>query len=584
MRIKFFVYVALFFNTLSFCQTRESDYVSSVALQSDGKIVVGGSAVVDDIKQFTVIRITTAGSVDTTFGTSGFANTLIGSTSEIESIKIQSDGKIVAVGSTTEGGQAKMAIVRYNTNGTLDTSFATTGIVTKLIDEGCAAYDVELQTDGKIVVGGVAVNGSPRFCLVRYNTDGTLDTGFGTSGVVTTAIADRSIGRSVVIQTDGNIVLAGYAITATTGVSQFALARYDTSGVLDSSYGTGGLVTTTIGSQAKAFSAALQADGKIVAVGSSDSDFALARYNTDGTPDTGFGTSGIVVASLNGSDELRSVKIQSDGKIVAGGVSGTYFALGRFNTDGTLDNTFGTGGVVTDAIHTSAGINSIAIQIDGKIVVAGFDVGRAAVARFTTAGVIDTTFANNGILSSPGPIIVLDGEFIFNSFTMTKDAVATPDTKFNDVYSTVAPLFPLRVWSLHASGSTQEPITLAFSIPQDFDSILPVELDIHLVIDNKSAAGTTAAIRTYLDSKANNESFGSAAGGAEQTITSSTFTFTEPTGNNLKHVSLTVPITNSGIYAGDFVFMAFIRVAPISGTEYNADFYLNSVSFRYKKT
>jgi uncharacterized delta-60 repeat protein len=562
----------------------ESDFLSSVALQSDGKIVAGGNSIINSVQQFGLVRVNTNGTVDSTFGTNGIVNTIIGSSSEIAGIAIQTDGKIIAAGQATVSNISNIAIARYNTNGSLDTSFNTTGIVTTTIDDGAIASAIVLQPiDGKIVIAGsVIINATANFIIARYNTDGSLDTTFNSTGFATTLINTTANATSIAIQSDNKLVVAGSSFIGLTGVSQFTIVRYNTDGSLDNTFGSSGIVTTTIGTTALVFDVALQADGKIVVGGTSDSDFAIARYNTDGSLDTTFSGDGIFTASLNDNNEIHAVAIQTDGKIVAGGISDIFFALARFNTNGTLDNTFGTNGLVASMLHQMAGANDIAIQTDGKIVAAGFDDNRAALARFNTNGSLDTAFAHNGILNSAAVPVTLDGEIIFNSFSMTKNASATPDTLFNDVYTTTGVLFPIRAWSLHTSSTTQEAVTIIFNIPQDFDTILPLQAELHLIVDNKAATGNNAALMLRADFKGNNTQFGAGAGGAEQTITSSTITFTEPTGNNLKHELLVIPLSNSSINPGDIAFLAFTRTAP-TGTEYNADIYLGSISFRYKK-
>ncbi len=559
----------------------QSDYLSAVKLQADGKIITAGNSVVNNVTQFGLIRLNSDGTLDTTFNGEGVVNTIIGSTSEIASLALQADNKIVAVGSATISNISYIAIARYNADGSLDTSFDTDGIVTATLNDGIFGSGIVLQPDGKIVaVGTIVIDGTPQFIIARFNDNGSLDGAFNGAGFAITPVNSRSMAKSVLIQSDNKLVVMGTSQIGQTGVSLITLVRYNTDGSIDTTFGTAGIVTTSIGNQALAFDGTLQSDDKIVVGGTSDGDFVIARYNVDGSLDTSFDGDGFVLTSLNDGDEIHAVAMQADGKIVAGGVSSAFFAMGRFDTNGTLDNTFGSGGVVTDMLHESAGINDIVIQADGKIIVAGFDDNRAAIARFNSDGSSDVTFANNGVLNSPVPPVTLDGEIIFDSFSLTKDAAATPDTKFNDVYTTSGLLFPIRVWSMHPSSSTQEVITLLFNIPQDFDTILPLELQLHLVVDNKAASGNNAAFLVQADFKGNNAEFGST--GAEQSVTSSTITFTEPTGNNLKHEWLTIPLINSGIFPGDIAFVAFTRGVP-TGTEYNNDIYLSSVSFRYKK-
>jgi uncharacterized delta-60 repeat protein len=219
----------------------------------------------------------------------GKVTTAIGSGIDIAySVAIQTDGKIVAAGFSRSGGSNDdFALVRYNTNGTLDTTFDSDGKVTTAIGSGAdIAQSVAIQTDGKIVAAGYSNNGSNvDFALVRYNTDGTLDTSFDSDGKVTTDIAsDNDFAYSVALQSDGKIVVAGHSDNGSN--EDFALVRYNTDGTLDTSFDSDGKVTTGIGSEDDAFSVAIQSDGKIVVAGlrsnGNNRDFALVRYA--GTP------------------------------------------------------------------------------------------------------------------------------------------------------------------------------------------------------------------------------------------------------------------------------------------------------------
>jgi len=324
---------------------------------------------------------------------------------------IQTDGKIVAVGQAFVTSNYDFALARYNPDGTLDTSFGTGGkVTTDIAGNNDNATAVAIQADGRIVVAGMASNGTNNdFALVRYNADGTLDSTFGTSGKTTLdfVLGSDDLARAVAIQRDGKIVVAGS--TGTGAARDFALARLDSSGVLDTTFGTAGKVTTDFAGTADYVNAmALQSDGKIVVAGQSDSgattkvDFALARYDADGRLDTSFGTSGKATTDfLAGSDVAQAVAIQGDGKIIAVGraFNGTNndFAMARYDSDGTLDaGCGGNGKVLRDFAGTHDEASAVAIQSDGKIVVGGnTQVGSQrdfALARFTSLCSVDTNF------------------------------------------------------------------------------------------------------------------------------------------------------------------------------------------------
>jgi uncharacterized delta-60 repeat protein len=361
----------------------------SVVIQSDGKIVVAGLSFNGSNTDFSLARYYPDGTLDTTFNGTGVVITPIVSGSDSAlSAAIQPDGKIVLAGfsDNASNGFSDFAIARYNTNGTLDTTFGGTGFITTTVgDRFDTGYAVAIQSDGRIVVAGSAFSGSVGFALVRYNLDGTLDTSFNGTGKVITTFGpigtNHAHAYSIALQSDGRIVLAGRRINNSND-DDFALARYNSNGTLDTSFNGTGKVTTSFNSfRDDANSVTIQPDGKIVAAGFSqrfsfgDIDFAIARYNPDGTLDTSFNGSGKVTTPVSGgADSAQGVAIQPDGKIVAAGYSSgsnTSFAAVRYDPNGTLDTSFNGTGIVTTAISSSSYGYSVAIQTDGKIMVAG---------------------------------------------------------------------------------------------------------------------------------------------------------------------------------------------------------------------
>ncbi len=272
-----------------------------MAIQSDGKIVVAGyTRHVSGVNGFALSRYNPNGSLDLSFGGMGTGKvvTLIGSSSsQANSLAIQSDGFIVVAGTSSFGGM-DFAVLRYTPSGSLDTSFGASGIVITPVGAGNdLANDVALQSDGKLVVAGFSYVGSDTdFALVRYNSDGSLDTSFDGDGKVIKPIGVSSDqAYSVAIQSNGKIVAAGYGVDGNDPVLSnnydFALTRYNSDGSLDTSFDGDGKITTPVGAGADVVTAlALQSDGKIVAAGysvvSSSFDFALTRYNSDGSLDT----------------------------------------------------------------------------------------------------------------------------------------------------------------------------------------------------------------------------------------------------------------------------------------------------------
>lgn len=319
---------------------------------------------------------------------------------------------------------------RAQNPGDLDSTFGNAGIVVTPITDGANLYEeptsMLVQPDGKIVVCGMVEysdeeTGYPvSFFLARYNPAGTLDASFGTDGKVIAPFGGSSggvyTGQSIALQGDGKIIAVGYWFGRS---SAFAVNRYNPDGTVDISFGTGGTVITpnVIGG---AYDVAVQPDDKIIVIGSAyvrgqDNNFAVVRYNPNGSLDASFGTNGSVTTAVgNGEivDEAYAVALQPDGKIlvvgtsfIIGGISGEDLALVRYQPNGSLDAGFGANGKIIHSLTNEHEIASdVAVQPDGKIVVVGdnrYGVGPSAIVRYNGDGSLDTDFAANGIFSTP---------------------------------------------------------------------------------------------------------------------------------------------------------------------------------------
>jgi uncharacterized delta-60 repeat protein len=354
------------------------------------------------------------GDLDTTFGGDGKVTTnFTRGFDAANAVAIQADGKIVAAGVATDG--RRFALARNNPDGTLDTTFGDRGkVTTNFTAENDVAKGVAIQTDGKIVVAGQAGKG-PRFVLARYTSDGSLDSSFSGDGKVSTSFATKGgdAASAVAIQADGKIVAAGTAHTNCT-CEKFAVARYDTNGRLDTSFGGDGKATVHFKGGGEAGGMAIGANGKIVVVGGNVPDvdkFEVARFNTDGTLDTTFGGDGKVTTNMGqGEESATGVAIQANGMVVVAGYTDlpheagdTFgpgkFALARYNPDGTLDTTFSGDGKVTTTFSTDATPSGVAVQGNGRIVAVGGvggAGGRFALARYDRNGALDATFGGDG--------------------------------------------------------------------------------------------------------------------------------------------------------------------------------------------
>lgn len=365
------------------------------------------------------------GDLDPNFGNGGKVITRLGFGDRVTSLAFQPDGKIVAAGASASRAiydASDFALVRYQADGSLDLSFGSGGrVITDFLGDEDYVNAVALQRDGKIVAAGRARKGAViYFGLARYNTDGSLDATFGSGGKLLTSffgIGDDAL--AMAIQPDGKIVAAGKTFTGPSEVD-FALARYNSNGTLDATFGSGGKVHTDLGGYDLITAMAIQPDGKIVAGGDTytegaQNDCALARYNKDGSLDSTFGSGGKVVTDFAGlPDFVAGLALQPDGKIVLAGDVSTYvsasrddigFGLARYNKDGSLDSSFGSGGkVITEGDLIAA--HAVVVQPNGKIIAAGLAVHTTANGDFGLA-----RYNSNGSLDSAfgtGGIVTTD--------------------------------------------------------------------------------------------------------------------------------------------------------------------------------
>jgi uncharacterized delta-60 repeat protein len=350
------------------------DEARALAIQPDGRIVAAGATGTGSSQAFAVVRYNTDGSLDRTFGVGGTVVTDVSRGGDAAwALAIQGDRKVVAAG-VADGD---FGLVRYDPDGALDTQFGQGGTVTTDFGGNDRANALALQRDGRIVVAGVA--GGLDFALARYRADGTPDATFGAEGKVITDFTDNvDAAFALAIQPDGMILAAG--ATGTFPGAQFALARFKPDGSLDEGFGVGGRVTIGFGRDARAHALAIQSDGRIVTGGfvnnGSSADGALARHNPDGTIDDTFGLAGRVRTDFGGRNFGSALAFLSDGKIIVAGADDfpPYydFALARYEPDGSRDVAFGREGTVLTEFGGNSWINAVAVQADGRIVAAGY--------------------------------------------------------------------------------------------------------------------------------------------------------------------------------------------------------------------
>lgn len=349
------------------------------------------------------LALAAAGDLDPGFNQTGKFSIMFSPTTytEANGVAVQTDGRIVVPLRFTSNDVDYFALMRLTAGGSLDSGFGD-GVVLPLLSASAArAQAVALQKDGKIVAVGAEVVGAlARFVVVRLNADGSRDSSFGSDGVAKADVAPgrASVAYAVAIQKDGKLVAAG------TAGDDFAVVRFNPDGTLDPTFSGDGTVITDFGDEEGCHGVAIQRDGRIVAAGSTrGGGFALACYTPDGRLDRSFGRKGKVTTTFGGDDQASGLALQNDGKIVLVGSSYTTasrIAMARYERDGRLDRSFGKNGRVISDIGGYSAANAVVIQPDGRLVVAGSGVANNSfdflVARYRKNGLLDPSFGGNG--------------------------------------------------------------------------------------------------------------------------------------------------------------------------------------------
>lgn len=381
----------------------------TMALQTDGKILLGGLYTSGGTATMGFVRFNANGTPDNGFGTAGKATVPIGTTGvKLATLQITTGGKILAAGSNNN----KPAILRLSSAGVPDNTFGASGLLA--FDGGLAGIlDLVVLPSGKMVGCGIADQGSGKmFAAFRLNADGSPDNTFGTGGFAYYNAGDQPTLTRMAVQSDGKILMTGTVYTAST-VYDLVLVRLAANGTPDNTFGTNGKVVTILSTNQayeQGNAIAVQSDGKIVVAArianAGPTVFAVVRYSAAGIIENGFGTGGSTKINFNNSvDEPKAVAVQSDGKIVVVGssVNGSNrdIALARLTKTGAPDNTFDSDGKVTTALGTKAYGEAMALQPDGKIVVGGYatisGLSQLFAARYNAGSIVGTQEIESGL-------------------------------------------------------------------------------------------------------------------------------------------------------------------------------------------
>ncbi len=362
--------------------------------------------------------------LDAKFGNGGKVVTPINDSSAANSIAIQDDGKIIIGGYTTVAGRDRFALVRYNVNGSLDSTFGIGGKVVAQIKDRSSISSIAIQADGKILAGGSVFNDNRNvlldssYTIVRYTKDGSIDSLFGKNGIATVKMSN-GLGelKKLLVKPDGKILTAG-TVGAPVFENILALVQFTPDGSLDSSFGSNGKLEGYINDIEEITDIGLGKDGKIYAIGqmrnwSFIGDFALLRFLQNGTVDSSFGTNGVVKTDFNDNrvnnlkvENAQSLIILPDSSIVVAGYNFTTpstFALAKYKMNGSLDSTFGTDGKVITPVHNLYGYpNDILSDAAGNLYVSGYVSGSSnnsdfAIAKYFSDATLDSSFGRSGI-------------------------------------------------------------------------------------------------------------------------------------------------------------------------------------------
>lgn len=366
------------------------------------------------------------GTPDSTFNLNGIYQYDFGFQDNLTDVKIQPDQKIVCTGvALNTSFMGALKVVRLNTNGSLDSTFATNGIFTYVITSETYGVESYVRSDGKIIVAGLAAItfGYYDFLLLRLNANGIIDSTFGTNGSTVISISDRDdLAQALTVQNDGKILLSGTITDTINYYNNPSIVRFTENGFVDSTFGLNGVaIIAAVDIDNELTSIAVQNDGKIVAsghyskvfTGAMDFDVLLIRLDTNGIPDGSFGNNGIVKTSINGGiDDSYGLAMDAAQNIFVCGFTTLPFTLTldmillKYDNTGTLDPGFGTGGITTFNNADEDVAYDLKIQPDNKIVVGGgsgigfFGPRPVALWRYLSNGTVDSTFGTNGFVTT----------------------------------------------------------------------------------------------------------------------------------------------------------------------------------------
>lgn len=349
-----------------------------------------------------------SGDLDNTFGASGLRATLVSRADNLAALAINPSNNIIITG-TTQTTAPTLFLAQYTAGGSLDTANFNSGgsmpgTQTLLLGSNSQAHAIALDSSNRILVAGYVTQSQSNILLARYNTNGTLDTTFNSpTGYIIYSIGAGSNANGVGVQSTGRIIVGGSSVTD--GIPSITLLGFTSSGTLDTTFGSSGIVLSNPGVINILTALAIQSDDKIVALGTADGVLTIIRYNANGSIDTGFGTSGIFQPNISSSMKAYDITLDSSGRIIiaASIIESNVLksVVIRVTSGGALDTSFNTTGYVIQSILYGSEYYAVVAQSDNKIIASGYAIGglsnELTIARYLTTGALDTAYGTNGI-------------------------------------------------------------------------------------------------------------------------------------------------------------------------------------------
>jgi len=374
------------FGTSGVVTTLLGDQSGAFAVTTDslGRIIITGFVVSSGVESLIVARYGVTGSLDATFGTGGVLTVSVGSAAMGNAIIIDGSGNILVAGEANISGALNALVIRVTSSGVLDSTFGTGGIVTQVVGNSSSLNSIAIDSSGNIVVAGISSTAmSNNFLGMRFTSSGSLDTTFNSTGYVTNAFMSSTVNaaNAVAITSINGVLLAG--VFSNSGANNIGMSQYTTAGALDSTFGSGGLLTDTLGMQSGINDGVFDTSGRLVAAISSDNHIAVGRYNSNGTVDGSFASTGKYALTIGSVDLAASLALQTDGKIVVAGTSDGSFALARLNSD------------TAESIHINNPVNGSTITTP-SVTVSGTSSVASAQVQVLINGALFTTVTTDG--------------------------------------------------------------------------------------------------------------------------------------------------------------------------------------------